>query len=313
MMLVKTQPLQSHPATTADRTVMAQLRTLVLPNKGKLRGVAARPMFEGISAQVPAPEGVTFRSETIGGLPGWWCEPSGALTDAVILHTHGGWFNWGSAEGFRHLVGHIARSARTKAFIPEYRLAPEHPFPAAVNDVLACFEGLAENTKSIALTGDSAGGNLALVLLAELVAQSKNAKVVGAVALSPVTDLNQKGQSWVSRADADPFFLREQAEELVRAYLNGHDPSDPMASPLYGDLVGLPPIRVHVGDDEVLLDDSLRYVDRAIAAGVDAKAEVWEGMPHGFLGNVGRFDAATAALAEIGEFLTARFAAGLTA
>jgi len=110
-MLAKAQSHQLHPATSADRAAIAQLRAIALPNKGKLRGVAARPLFEGISAQVPAPEGVTFRAETIGGVAGWWCEPSGAQADAVILHAHGGWFSWGSAEGFRHLVGHIARSS----------------------------------------------------------------------------------------------------------------------------------------------------------------------------------------------------------
>jgi monoterpene epsilon-lactone hydrolase len=312
-MRTEAQSLEVRPATEADRVAMTQVRAMALPNKGKLRGVAARPMFEGISAQVPAPEGVSFRPDTVGGVAGWWCEPDDVQPGAVILHAHGGWFNWGSAGGFRHLVGHIARSARAKAFIPEYRLAPEHRFPAAGKDVLACFQGLAKEAGSVALTGDSAGGNLALVLLGQLVAQSSSDKVVGAVVLSPVTDLAQTGGSWVSRADADPFFLREQAEDLVRAYLNGHSPTDPLASPLYGDLTGLPPIRVHVGDDEVLLDDSLRYVERAIAAGVDAKVDVWEGMPHGFLGSVGRFDAAAVALGAIGDFLKARFAARVPA
>jgi epsilon-lactone hydrolase len=124
-----------------------------------------------------------------------------------------------------------------------------------------------------------------------------------------VTDLAMTGSSWESRASADPYFVRDQAEELIRAYLNGHGPADPMASPLYGDLAGLPPIRVHVGDDEVLLDDSLRYVERAVAAGVDAKLDVWEGMPHGFLGGVGHLEATSQALGAIGAFLSMQFAA----
>jgi acetyl esterase/lipase len=132
---------------------------------------------------------------------------------------------------------------------------------------------------------------------------------VGAVALSPVTDLALRGVSWQSRAQADPYFVREQVEELVNAYLNGHDPTDPVASPLYGALAGLPPIRVQVGDDEVLLDDSLRYIERAVAAGVDAKLDVWQGMPHVFQSGIGQMQAAAAAMGAIGDFLAFRLAA----
>ena len=261
--------------------------------------------------RVVAPDGVTFRPDKIGGIAGWWCEPADAKPGVVILHLHGGWFNWGSAESFRHFVGHIARSARAKAFVPDYRLAPENPFPAAVEDVHACYRGLVEGgTRSIALTGDSAGGNLALVVLALVSARSSaSGAAVGAVVLSPVTDLAMKGASWESRGTADPLFVRDQVEELVGAYLNGRDPEDSAASPLYGNLAGLPPVRVHVGDDEVLLDDSLRYVERAVAAGVDAKVDVWEGMVHGFLGSIGRLGAAAEALQAIGAFLSNRFTA----
>jgi epsilon-lactone hydrolase len=299
-----------HTLTPQDRIVMGHMRALVEPNKGKLRGVAARTPYEAIMGRVVAPVGVTFRPDTIGGVAGWWCEPADAEPGAVILHSHGGWFNWGSAESFRHFVGHIARSARAKAFVPDYRLAPEHPFPAALDDVNACYLGLVENgARSIALTGDSAGGNLALVLLALVSARSFISRpAVGAVVLSPVTDLAMKGPSWESRATADPLFVREQAKELVRAYLGGRDPADPAASPLYGDLAGMPPVRVHVGDDEVLLDDSMRYVERAVAAGVDARVDVWEGMVHGFLGSIGQLDAAAQSLDAIGAFLSKHLA-----
>ena len=295
-----------HSLTPQDRIVMGHMRALVEPNKGKLRGVTARTPYEAIMRRVVAPVGVNFRPDTIGGVAGWWCEPADAEPGTVILHAHGGWFNWGSAESFRHFVGHIARSGRAKAFVPDYRLAPENPLPAALDDLHACYLGLVESgARSIALTGDSAGGNLALVLLALVSAQSFISRpAVGAVVLSPVTDLAMKGPSWESRATADPLFVSDQAEELVRAYLNGRDPADPAASPLYGDLAGLPPVRVHVGDDEVLLDDSIRYAEHAVAAGVDAKVDVWEGMVHGFLGSTGRLEAADAALALVGAFLS---------
>jgi acetyl esterase/lipase len=196
-------------------------------------------------------------------------------------------------------------------FVPDYQLAPEHPFPAAAEDILACYVGLTERGLSkIAITGDSAGGTLALGLLAHLAANSDGAgkALVGGVALSPVTDLSLSGESWATRAVADPYFTKPQATELVRSYLQGHDPADPLASPLHADLKGLAPIRVHVGDDEALLDDSVRFVERAIAAGVDARLEVWEGMVHGFLGGVGHLAASNEALQLIGEFLSNRFA-----
>jgi acetyl esterase/lipase len=259
---------------------------------------------------VAVPEGVTFEAGIVGGVPGWWCKPKEAQPDAVVLHIHGGWFNWGSAKAFRNLVGHLAIHAGAVAFAPDYRLASEYPFPAASEDVRTCYDGLVElGYKKIAVTGDSAGGSLALGLLLSLKAPHLNNQVVpvGGVALSPVADLSLSGASWTTRAAAEPYFVQLQAAELVRSYLNGADPSDPAASPLRADLTGLPPIRVHVGDDEVLLDDSVRFVDRALAAGVDAQLNIWEGMVHGFLGSVGQLSASTLALQQIGSFLSERF------
>ena len=301
--------LRFHPLTTQDRPAMAAFRTIAERNKGKLRGSAARGPFDAVMTGIIAPEGVTYREDRIGGISGWWCEPPDALPGAAIQHLHGGWFNVGSAAGYRHLVGHIARSAGALAFIPDYRLAPEYPFPAAIEDARANLQGLAERgIDRIAVTGDSAGGTLALSLLSLVAAEPATAVApVGALVLSPITDLALTGSSWQSRADADPFFVREQAEGLLQAYLKGHDPKDPVASPLYGNLHGLPPIRVQAGDDEVLLDDSLRFVERAVAAGIDARLDVWEGMPHGFIG-ISQTQAAGAALRAIGEFLSLRLA-----
>jgi acetyl esterase/lipase len=227
------------------------------------------------------------------------------------MHVHGGWFNFGSAPAFRHLVGHIAQSARVAAFVPDYALAPERRYPAAVEDVRATYFGLVDRGFSeIAITGDSSGGNLALGLLAHLAFEvdARRDCLVGGVALSPVTDLLFSGDSWSTRAEADPLFIKPQAEELASAYLGGHDALDPFASPLYARLEGLVPVRVHVGNDEVLLDDSVRFLERAFAAGADARLDVWEGMIHGFLGSVGRLEASNWALRKIGDFLASRFA-----
>ena len=298
-----------HPITPEDKAAMAEMRAIVEPNKGKLRGTEARVPFDGIMSHVKPPAGVVFDQDSLGGISGCWCRPANAETGKAILHLHGGWFNWGSAQAFRHLVGHIAAQAKVEAFIPDYRLAPESPFPAAVQDIETCYRELINRgIHKIVITGDSAGGCLALVLLslATASASSRDATPAGAVVLSPVTDLTLSGKTWESRAVADPYFIQPQAAGLVRAYLGSADPTDVLASPLYGDLKGLPPIRIHVGDDEVLLDDSIRYAERAAASGVDIKLDVWEGMPHGFLGGIGNFVAATKTLEAIGAFLSER-------
>jgi monoterpene epsilon-lactone hydrolase len=300
-----------HPLSPEDSAAMTALRSAVAGMKGKLEGTAARGPFNGIMQGIAAPDVVTFEADTVGGIYGWWARPTQARKGAAILHLHGGWFNWGTAQAFRNLVGHIALSSGVDAFIPDYRLAPEHPFPAAVRDAEACYRGLVDRgIKKIVLTGDSAGGNLALVLLSIATAQAVSGGIApaGAAVLSPVTDLGLTGESFETRAEVDPYFIKSQAAGLVRSYLGETDPKVPSASPLYGDLTGLPAIRVHVGDDEVLLEDSRRYVERAVAVGVDATLDVWLGMAHGFVNGVGTLNAATEALSAIGKFLNGRLA-----
>jgi len=259
-MAAKPPWLAVHPLSPEDALGATALRASVAAFKGKLAGTAARGPFDAI----------------MGGIAGLWAKPARPRKGAAIIHLHGGWFNLGTARAYRNFVGHLAASAGADAFVPDYRLAPEHPFPAAVTDVEACYRGLVDKQiNKIAVTGDSAGGNLALVLLSIAGAQAP----VGAVAISPVTDLALSGESYETRAEADPYFTKSQVAGLVAAYLGETDPKSPLASALYGDLRGLPPIRVHVGDDEVLLDDSRRYVERAVAAGVDAMLDVWMGMP----------------------------------
>ena len=301
-----------HPITLADAEAMTAMRAVVSPNKGRMQGLAARIPFAAIMETVAAPDAVTYGPDTVEGVSGLWCKPENARPGQVVLHLHGGWFNWGSAQAFRHMVGQIASAAGVVAFVPDYRLAPEHPFPAAPEDVQACYLGLVERGFSrIAVTGDSAGGNLALGLIAFLasVTNAEKSALVGAVALSPVTDLSQSGESWETRAVADPYFLKSQAAELIRSYLAGQDASDPVASPLFANLAGLTPVRVHVGNDKVLLDDSIRFVERAVAASVDARLDVWEGMVHGFLASIGRLAGSSGALRLIAEFLRERLTA----
>src|SRR5712691_3482902 len=302
-MAAKPPWLAVHPLSPEDALGATALRASVAAFKGKLAGTAARGPFDAVMERVAAPPDVTVAADTVGGIPGLWAKPARSRQGAAILHLHGGWFNLGTARAYRNFAGHIAASAGADAFVPDYRLAPEHRFPAAVDDVAACYRGLvARGIRKIALTGDSAGGDLALVLLSIAGAP----RPVGAVAISPVTDLALTGESFETRAEADPYFTKSQVAGLVASYLGDTDPKNPLASPLYGDLSGLPPIRVHVGDDEVLLDDSRRYVARAVAAGVDARLDVWMGMPHGFVTGIREFAAARQALSAIGAFTAER-------
>ncbi len=295
-----------HPLDPEDAAITAAMRAMTSSTKGARPGIEARGQFDAFMESGLPRDDVTFETDILGGIPGLWVLPADWRSGEAIVHLHGGWFNFGSAKAYRHLVGHIAARAGARAFIPDYRLAPEHPFPAATDDALACYQGLGErDVQRIALTGDSAGGNLALVLASRVSgeAASINAALVGVAVLSPVTDLTLSGATYKTRADADPLFTRPQVAELVHSYLGSADPNYPLASPLHGRLSGMPPVRVHVGDDEVLLDDSLRYVERAVAAGVDARVDVWMGMPHGFPGSIGRLKAAAQALDAIGAFL----------
>src|SRR5256884_2051493 len=273
-----------HPLSPEDSLGATALRASVAGFKGKLSGTAARGPFNDVMERVAAPTAVTFEADTVGGISGSWAKPARPRQGAAILHLHGGWFSLGTARAYRNFVGHIAASAGATAFVPDYRLAPEHPFPATVTDVEACYRGLVDKQiNKIAVTGDSAGGDLALVLLSIACAPAyKGGRApVGAVAISPVTDLALAGESFQTRAEADPYFTKSQVAGLVASYLGETDPTNPLASPLYGDLSGLPPIRVHVGDDEVLLDDSRRYVERAVAAGGGAPPGGWMGMARG--------------------------------
>jgi acetyl esterase/lipase len=292
-----------HPLDPEDASMIDRIRTATRAQKGVRWRIEARQQYDALMEGVPPSDGVTFEPGTVGDVSGVWVHPASSRSDEAILYLHGGWFHAGSARAYRHLVGHIATRAGASAFVPDYRLAPEHPFPAAVDDVLATYRGMGDSgIRRIAVTGDSAGGNLALVLAAK-------AALVGAVALSPVTDLTLSGASYETRAEADLYFTKQQVAELVHSYLGSADANDPLASPLQGRFSGVPPIRILVGDDEVLLDDSRRYVERAIAAGVDARLDVWMGMPHGFPAIIGAIKASAQALDAIGLFLTERLQA----
>src|SRR5712692_7423550 len=177
-----------HPLDPGDASAIAQIRSATRAQKGVPWRIESRTFFDALMEAVSPRADVTVESAIVGGVPGIWVHPASSRSDEAILHVHGGWFNAGSATAYRHLVGHIAARAGARAFVPDYRLAPENPFPAAVDDVLATYRGMDDSgIRRIAITGDSAGGNLALVLASCVAGKAVSAKaiLVGAAALSP--------------------------------------------------------------------------------------------------------------------------------
>jgi epsilon-lactone hydrolase len=291
------------PLSTKDRETMAKIRAAAAPAKGVLE----RGDFDALMEHTPSASGVTYEAARVGGVPGWWCRPSEAAKSSAILYLHGGAYVVGSAMAYRNFVGQIAARANSPAFVADYGLAPELPFPRAVTDAQAAYRGLAElGYTSVALAGDSGGGGLALVLLASAVEDARHgaaARPTGAAVMSPWTDLALSGATMETCAEDDPFLTRAVLATAASRYLGHHDARDPLASPLYGDLSDLPPVRLDVGEDEILLDDSRRYADRLAGAGGQVRLNIWAGMPHVFLSNVGTLAAATSALGEVGAFL----------
>ena len=294
-----------HPLSHNDRSAVAAMRAAVAPLKGTMCGPDARAPFDDVMEQTPDAPRVTYETSNLRGVTGIWCTPAGAQPNAAILYLHSGAYVLGSAHAYRHFAGQIAARSKAAVFIAEYRLAPEHPFPAALDDARAAYRGLIESgVGTIAVVGDSAGGGLTLALLS-LVA-SESVPPVAAVVMSPWADLALTGGSLEDRADEDPLLTKDMLSKTSTSYLGGHDPRDPLASPLYGDLAGHPPIQLHVGTSEILLDDSLRYAERAHSAGVEATVHVWEGMTHVFASSVGTLEAAENALNLLGSFLFAK-------
>jgi|HubBroStandDraft_1064217.scaffolds.fasta_scaffold08684_2 monoterpene epsilon-lactone hydrolase len=313
----ETQAQVRHGLTSKDAVAIEAMRAQVAPLKGKLSGPEARGVFDEVMEHTPTAPGVTYEEGVVGGVRGIWCRPPNARPGVVLLHIHGGAYVLGSAHAYRHFVGQFAARTNAAAFVPEYRRAPEHTFPAAVDDARAVYRGLVgQGAQRILIVGDSAGGGLALALLSVVqseAAAGQNLAPSAAVVMSAWTDLALTGPSFQSRADDDPLLTRDMLAATGSLYLRAHDPRDPLASPLYGNLTGLPPIQLHVGTSEVLLDDTLRYAERARAQGVDATAHVWEGMPHVFPASVGTLDAADQAMNIMAAFVSERLGATNTA
>jgi len=267
-----------------------------------------RSFLDTMSAQSPPPAGVTAEKVMAGTAPGEWVQASGQGPERVILYLHGGAYSFGSSVSHRGLAGHLAIAAGARALVLDYRLAPEHPFPAAIDDATAAYRWLLKSgvlPGRVIIAGDSAGGGLSLATMLSL-RDAGDPLPAAAFLLSPWTDLAMTGASLTTRAEADPMVSVATMPSLAGMYLGDRDPRTPLASPLYADLHGLPPLLIQVGDDEVLLDDSTRIAERARAFGVDVTLEVWEGMWHVFQQATPIVPEATQAVAKAGAFMRTR-------
>jgi monoterpene epsilon-lactone hydrolase len=256
----------------------------------------------------PVPDDVQVTRVTAGRAPAYWLAAPGVDNGRVLLFLHGGGYELGSLRSDGELAARLGRASGMRVLFVEYRLAPEHPFPAAIDDVLAAWRWLRTdqglNANSIAVAGDSAGGGLAVALLVAT-RDAGEELPAAAVLMSPTVDLTSSGASITERADQDPISTSTMLRQFAFDYLAGADPKTPLASPLFASLSGLPPLLVQVGTADLLLSDSERLAAVAAEAGVDVILNIGEGLPHVYQIMLGTPEAAEAT-EQIERFLRAR-------
>lgn len=268
---------------------------------------SVRAALNALMAQTPVPADVEQKPVEIGGVPGIDVTIAGQDSGNVMLYFHGGVYVIGAASHTVALVGEIARRTGVRAFTLDYRLAPEHPYPAAVDDARAAYEGILKqgvDPARIVLAGESAGGGLAV---AALLASRDAGLPMPACAylMSPYADLTLSGETLTSKESLDPILTPEGLRVRAPEYLGGADPSIPLISPILGDLNGLPPLLIQVGSHEILLDDAIRLAAAAATGDVAVTLDVTPGVPHVFQGFGGLLDEAGAALDRASNFLNA--------
>lgn len=285
-----------------------QLRRLFNPPTGMLDVEKERAETEALAANFKTKIELTCIPVNANEVPAEWITTATAPADRVILYLHGGSYNSGSIASHRSLAANIVHAAKTRALIIGYRLAPEYRFPAAVEDAKAAYRWLLENQFSadhIIVAGDSCGGGLALSLLISL-RDEERPLPAAAVCLSPWTNLACTGESWETNLTKDimidPGVLRKSAQ----LYLGESDPRTPLASPLYADLKGLPPILIQVGSEELLLSDATCFAEQAQAAGIKVTLQVWKGMQHEWHFAANILPEGRQAIEDIGQFIEAQ-------
>ena len=243
-----------------------------------------RKRLDRFARLVPAASGVSVERVRFAGMAAEWLRPAGVGGRSVLLYLHGGAYVLGSCDSHRHLASHIARAAGIAALLPEYRLAPEHPFPAALEDAVRAYSRLIEDgtpAEAIVVAGDSAGGGLSMALLLALRERGLPQPALACL-LSPWLDLSATGESMETRRDADPWFNPEDLPHVARFYCSDAERRSPLVSPVYAEAGGLCPIYIQVGDHEILLSDSERLAENIRSAGGAVQLEVWPDMWHVF-------------------------------
>ncbi|HUM16627.1 MAG TPA: alpha/beta hydrolase [Candidatus Nitrosotalea sp.] len=293
----------------ADRGIdIVRSHLAKLPPSETLTTAERRAQYERAEKVFPTPPEVKVERVSAPAAPAEWLRPPTAVAGRVVLYLHGGGYVIGSPRSHRHLAAAIATAGAANALLLDYRLAPEHPFPAAVNDAVAAYGWLLDQGIApghVVIGGDSAGGGLTVATLLALRDAGRPLPAAG-VCISPWVDLTCGGGSYQTKAEADPIVNRASVGEMATAYLGATDPRAPLASPLFADLRGLPPLLIHVGSDEVLLDDALQLAERAQQATVEATLEVWDRMIHVWHWFLPMLDEAQAAVDSIGRFIRAR-------
>jgi monoterpene epsilon-lactone hydrolase len=274
----------------------------VLKNRVK----ESRKGLDVLASLIKLPKDMIIEEVNIDGMNAAWISVPSCTPDNVVLYLHGGGYISGSLISHQDLAMRISRAARIRVFLIEYRLAPEHPFPAALEDAINAYKWLINdqkiNPKKIVIAGDSAGGGLTLVTLIKLRDENITLPAAGAC-LSPWTDLALTGESFKRNVKIDPFLKDYDIFFMARQYVGYDDPKNPYISPLYADLHDLPPILMHVGTNELIQDDTTRFAEKAKKAGVDVTLEVFDGMIHVFQAFSAWAPEGQEAIDKIGEYI----------
>jgi epsilon-lactone hydrolase len=295
------------PLAKEDALAEPELRRAIARFWSEAQG-APRDIYDRFIGASPSADGVGFEQVDDGEIRGWWCRPQLAKSGCAILFVHGGAYIQGSPTASRGFASQIADRTRVVTLVISYPLAPEHPVPAAPEVALSAYRWLKkQGFKNVAVVGESAGGGLALVTLAQIAADEDLSNAVAGVVLSPWIDLSLSGASMTDPAVEEPILSHDMLADAAKAYLGAADARDPLASPLFGSLAGLPPLLIQVGSDEILLDDSVRYARAASDAGVPVTLEIWKGLHHVFQLNNSQLLSARRALDRVGLFLDEAF------
>lgn len=299
-------------------SIRAQLLSFMMRRtiKGQMNNIGEnvegfREQMAGASLLTPKlPEEVKVETVSAGGVNCEWVAWEGVTEHRVLMYLHGGGYVFGGLDSHRDIAWRLSKESGMRVLLVDYRLAPEHPFPAAVEDATTCYRWLQDEgykPHQIVMGGDSAGGGLTLATLVNL----KNlgiSKPSGAILLSPWVDLSLGGSSITTNAKSDAMLSPGSLEQMAKLYLGELDRKAPLASPLFADLSGLPPMLVHVSNTEVLLGDAERLVEKVKEAGGDAVLEVWPKMPHVFQVFAGRIPEGKVAIVKLAEFIKKRAA-----